>query len=79
MTAENFDETLIAFLDRRPFRVFTVVLKNGQRFEVDGPKVLLRNGVAIYIAPGLVPVYFDHDSVLSLIDAPASADLNRAE
>jgi hypothetical protein len=64
MTAENFDQTLNAFMRRRPFRPFTVALGNGDRFEVDHYNALVvRDGVAIYVAPGGVPTIFDHEGV----------------
>jgi hypothetical protein len=80
MTAETFNAVLTEMLDRRPFQVFTVEMNSGRRFEVDGPKtVVLRAGVAVYVAHGGYPVYFDHESVHSFIDATAGADLDRAE
>jgi hypothetical protein len=73
MTVENFEGLLKAFLSRQPFRVFTVELHNGNRFEVDHPlAVAYRDGFAIFAAPGHIPVYFDHEGVVQMIDAPAS-------
>ncbi len=64
MEAENFENTLSAFQGRRPFRPFTVVLIDGDRFEVDHAGALVhRVGVAIYISPGGVPIIFDHEGV----------------
>jgi hypothetical protein len=64
MEADNFERTLSAFKRRSPFRPFAVALVNGDRFEVDHPDALLvRDGVAVYIAPGGVPVLFDHEGV----------------
>jgi hypothetical protein len=68
MDTNNFEQTMQVFLDRRPFRRFTVALKNGDRVEVDHPRALaMRDGVAIYVAPGNVPVIFDHDGVSQVI------------
>ncbi len=68
MTADNFDQTLAAFKSRDPFRPFTVALVNGDRFEVDHRDALVvRDGVAIYVAPGGVPVIFDHEGVSQFI------------
>jgi hypothetical protein len=65
---DNFDRTLNAFKKRSPFRPFTVALVNGDRFEVDHPEALVvRDGVAIYVAPGGVPVIFDHEGVSQFI------------
>ena len=71
MEANNFDRTLIAFRERKPFQPFTVALVNGDRFEVDSPNALVvRDGVAIYIAPGGFPIIFDHEGVNQLIVVP---------
>ena len=68
MEAANFDQTLGAFRSRRPFQPFTVVLVNGDRFEVDHPDAFwMRDGLAVYIAPGGVPVIFDHEGVSQFI------------
>jgi hypothetical protein len=68
MEVDNFEQTLRAFLRRAPFRPFTVALVNGDRVEVDHPSALLmRDGVAVYIAPGGVPVIFDHEGVNQFI------------
>jgi hypothetical protein len=73
MTAENLEVSLEAFVSRKPFKVFTVELHNGNRFEVDHPRAILwRDGYAIFAAPGHVTIYFDHESVVQIIDAPAS-------
>ena len=64
MQVENFDRALSAFKSRVPFRPFTVALVNGDRFEVDHPDTLVvRNGVAVYVAAGGGPVLFDHEGV----------------
>ena len=72
MTADNFDQILQVLLLRRPFQVFTVELHGGKRFEIDSPlATVLREGKAVFIAPGGIPVWFDHDSVNQIIEAPA--------
>ena len=64
MTQENFENMLEAFLAAKPFRIFTVGLNGGRRFEVDNPRaVVYRGGVAVFVAPGGIPMYFDHESV----------------
>ncbi len=78
MTPDNFDHTLQAFRDRSPFRPFAVVLHSGRQFEVDQPGALVqRDGVAIFIGPGGIPVVFDHEGVEQfagdLADRSASA------
>ena len=77
MTAENFDAVLLTLMRRQPFQVFTVELNGGQRFEVDGPNTMvIREGVAVFMAPGGIPVWFDHDSVNQIIAATADTPLN---
>ena len=68
MEAENFDRTLNAFKKRVPYRPFTIALVNGDRFEVDHPEALVvREGVAVYIDSGGVPVLFDHEGISQFI------------
>jgi hypothetical protein len=68
MTTDNFEQSLAAFKARNPFRPFTVALVNGDRFEVDHRDALVaRDGVAIYIASGGVPVIFDYEGVSQFI------------
>jgi hypothetical protein len=77
MTSDNFANTLEGLRALRPFRVFTVELHGGRRFEVDHPEALVvRDGVAVFLAPGGVPIWFDHESVNQIIGAPASARLD---
>jgi hypothetical protein len=65
---DNFDRTLNAFKRRSPFRPFTVALVNGDRFEVNYPDAsVVRDGVAVYIGAGGVPVLFDHEGVSQFI------------
>ena len=76
MSAENFDGVLDELMARTPFQIFTIELHGGRRFEVDHPKAMgARYGVAVFIAPGGVPIIFDHDSVNQIIDAPANTSI----
>ncbi len=71
MEAGQFERTLRAFQRRVPFRPFTVALVNADRFQVDHPEALvLRDGVAVFIAAGGVPTLFDHTSVSQVIGEP---------
>jgi hypothetical protein len=80
MTAENFGSVLEGLRQRQPFHVFTVELHGGRRFEVDHPGALVvRDGVAVFLAPGGVPIFFDHESVNQLIVAPANTQLDERE
>jgi hypothetical protein len=68
MEADHFERTLNAFKTRSPFRPFTVALVNGDRFEVDyAGALLVRDGVAVYIAAGGIPVIFDHEGVSQVV------------
>jgi len=68
MERDNFDRTLNAFKRRSPYRPFTVVLVNGDRFEVDFPDALVvRDGMGVYISAGGVPVLFDYEGVSQFV------------
>ena len=68
MKSTHFDNALIALRAQQPFRPFTVVLVNGDRYEIDHHDALVvRDGLAVYIAPGGVPVIFDHEGVSQLV------------
>ena len=68
MQADAFDQTVNAFKNRKPFKPFTVALVDGDRFEVDHPgAIVVRDGVAIYVAPGGVPIIFDREGVSQFI------------
>jgi hypothetical protein len=68
MAPDNFNNSLKALRQRKPFRPFTVEMVSGDRFEVDFPDALvIRDGVAVFIGPGGVPVLFDHEGVSQLI------------
>jgi hypothetical protein len=76
MTADHSDSILEELAIRQPFQIFTVELHGGRRFEVDHRRALIaRDGVAVFLAPGGVPVLFDHDSVNQIIVAPASTSI----
>jgi hypothetical protein len=68
MDRETFTETIRAFRNRAPFRPFTVVTVSGNRYEVDFPDALaVREGLAIFVGPGKVPVFFDSEGVSEVI------------
>jgi hypothetical protein len=74
MTVENFDNILRVLQLRNPFQVFTVELHGGERFEIDHANALVvRDGVAVFVAPGGIPHLFDHDSVNQIIGAGTSS------
>ena len=68
MTSEHFDQLFIALNGRAPFQPFTVELAGGHRFEVDHPQAMVvRDGVAVFLQPGGIPVWFDHESVTQIV------------
>ena len=68
MDADRFEGALRTLKNCTPFRPFTVAMVNGDRFEVDYPDALaFRDGVALYVAAGGVPVLFDHEGVGQLM------------
>jgi hypothetical protein len=71
MTLDHFDRTLRAFQRRVPFKAFTVELVSGHRFQVDHPEALvLRDGVAVFVAKGGAPTLFDHEGVSQVLGEP---------
>ncbi|MEX2119704.1 MAG: hypothetical protein WD847_08925 [Pirellulales bacterium] len=77
MTADHFDCTLRAFQRRTPFRPFTVELVSGYRFQVDHPEALvLRDGVAVFVARGGIPTLFDHEGVSQVLGESMSEQSN---
>ncbi len=74
MTLDSFDKVLDGLRQNQPFQVFTVELYGGRRFEVDHPGALVvRDGVAVFLAPGGLPIWFDQESVLRIIGAGVEA------
>jgi hypothetical protein len=74
MTADNFQQLLNALVTKAPFHPFTVELVGGRRFEVDFPRALVaRDGVAVYMLPGGVPIWFDHEAVTAILGDAARA------
>lgn len=68
MDRNTFDRALQILKHRTPFRPFTVAMVDGDRFEVDFPDALaFRDGVALYVATGGVPVLFDHEGVSEVV------------
>jgi hypothetical protein len=74
MTSDNFQRLLDALASRTPFQPFTVELMGGRRFEVDHARAMVvRDGVAVFIAPGGVPIWFDHEGVTAIVGDTADA------
>jgi hypothetical protein len=74
MTEENFHQLLDGLIRRAPFRPFTVELLEGRRFEVDHARALVeRDGVAVFLMPGGIPIWFDHESVVAIVGDTAQS------
>ena len=53
MTVEAFDRVLLDLRYQKPFQVFSVILNTGDEFQVDhADAFFVRDGVAVYLAPG---------------------------
>ena len=75
MTTEHFEKALRALQKRAPFLPFTVELVSGFRFQVDHPEALVvRAGVAVFVAVDGTPTLFDHEGVAQVI-----ADVQRKQ
>lgn len=71
MDPTNFQRSLRAFQRRTPFKTFIVALVNGDRVQIDHPEAMvLRGGVAVFIAADGTPTLFDHESVSEFIGEP---------
>lgn len=74
MTAEHFDVIVRLLLERKPFRIFSLELQRGERFEIDHPEALvLIEEVALFVSPGGFRIWFDHENVNRIIEAPMHA------
>lgn len=68
MDRDTFNSKIRALRNRTPYRPFTVVMVNGNRFEVDYPDALaIREGMALFAGPGNVPVIFDNEGVGEIV------------
>jgi hypothetical protein len=66
----SFERSLRALHTRKPYRSFTVALVNGDRVQVDHPEALvIRGGLAVFVAADGVPTLFNHESVSELVGA----------
>ena len=73
VTADAYSLVVHTMLERTPFSVFTIQLRNGLKLEIDHPDaIMVLQGLSIFSAPGSIPVLFDHECVNHIVDAPAS-------
>ena len=70
MERANFERSLQAFVQRRPFKPFHVELASGARFTVDHPEALAHRGpVAVFIDAEGNYTLFDSTGVTQLTEA----------
>ena len=68
MNQDRLDNTITAFQRQMPFLPFTIVMMNGNRFEIDHfNAVICRNGRGVFMSPGGIPIFFDHDAVSEIV------------
>ena len=73
METNTFEKALVGFTQRVPFRPFTVESINGRQFVIEHPEALVvRSGVAVYIASDGALTIFDHEGVNQFTGAPDS-------
>ena len=72
MKTDPFENVLSQLYTARPFQIFSIVLNNGENFQVDSPMALsYRDGYGVFIAPGGQIKYFDSRSVLKMERDPS--------
>ena len=75
MKLEIFSETILSFRKRTPYHPFAIVTVTGEKYEIDRPDAIVeRDGMAVYAAPGGIPVIFDHEGVSEIIGDLANRD-----
>ncbi|MGL6096556.1 MAG: hypothetical protein ACRC7O_12250 [Fimbriiglobus sp.] len=73
MSPGQFDDLLKGLQRRQPFRMFTIELNTGERYQIDDPfAIVVEGGMGFFLAPGGVPVWFGNNSVTQVIESPAS-------
>lgn len=74
MTHDNFQQTVLTLVGRRPFAPFVLELHGGERYEIDHPNALAwGEGTVVFLGPGNILRIFDSESVVQIINAPAHA------
>ena len=72
MTVEHFQNVLLALHQHQPFEPFSVLLRGGERIDVDIPVALgFRDGVAVFLTSRGGPMVFNHETVLQFVPAPS--------
>jgi hypothetical protein len=75
MTHHNFNQSLTAFLKRKPFRAFLVHFTDGENVVVEHPEAVRYQGkgTAVYFGKQGEIVLFDHDGVSRFAAASKAA------
>jgi hypothetical protein len=73
MTAEQFEQTLLQFIRRKPFEPFVVELLDGRVLEIDTPKVVVGGGGASILTPDFDLVEFTSAEVRGMRPAAQGA------
>lgn len=74
MERESFERSLNAFARRIPFKPFRVELSSGSSIRIDHPEALIiRSGVAVYVAPDGAINLLDHHGAVRLSDIESSS------
>jgi hypothetical protein len=73
MKAEQFEETLLQFIRRRPFEPFVVELLDGQVIEITSPKVVVGGAGAAFLTTTFDLVDFSCDEVRTIRPAVSGA------
>lgn len=71
MTEENFERSLKAFSQRRPFKPFVVELASGTQFTIEHPEALAHRGP--------VAAYLDLDGNYTLFDSTGVTQVTEAK
>jgi hypothetical protein len=75
MMAENFDQVLSGLRGLQPVRIFRRGTQWRSTIRGRSPGALVvHDGIAVFLAPGGVPVWFDHERVLRIVGAGSGID-----
>lgn len=69
MTKDNFTKLLTVFLQRKPWRSFTIELVSGALIEVNHPESLTPGEIITVSSTTGLRAYFDFSTVARFIDA----------
>ena len=68
MDSNLFTDTILAYKRRVPFHPFTIVTAAGRQHEVDHQDaIIVKGGVAMFLAPGNIPHIFDAETISEIV------------